>query len=413
MWPFLERAVGRGRRRVVMVGVLLAAAVVPMALASRAHRPETVAVSRGDLVLTVEVEGEVRAARSKEIGPPVVRDVWEYKITFLAPEGAAVKAGDSLVSFDASPLKRALDEKRTEADESAKRIERKELEVEAQRRDLELQLAEADSRLVKARLKNDVPEELRSRNEVRQTALELGQAEEETRTLRARIAALHTSAAASLEALSGQRDRARARVAELEAAIAAMTVRAPQDGIVIYRTGWRDEKKKVGDSIWFGQKLLQLPDLGELYAEGEVDEADAGKVAVGQRVRLRIEALPDQDLSGSVSGIGRTVRRKSPRVPSKVARVRIAFDQKVPALRPSMRFRGEIETARLPAVLTVPCEAVAPRPSGPVVWRLGFTGFREAPVRVGRRGRRQVEVLAGVAEGDRVATTDLGAAADP
>jgi HlyD family secretion protein len=40
-----------------------------------------------------------------------------------------------------------------------------------------------------------------------------------------------------------------------------MTVRAPQDGIVVYQTNWRDEKKKVGDSVWFGEKILALPDL--------------------------------------------------------------------------------------------------------------------------------------------------------
>ena len=62
----------------------------------------------------------------------------------------------------------------------------------------------------------------------------------------------------------------------LQAAIEKMTVKAPQDGIVVYRTNWRDEKKKVGDSMWFGETVLALPDLAEMRADGLVDEADGG-----------------------------------------------------------------------------------------------------------------------------------------
>ena len=47
-------------------------------------------VERGDLVQTVEVEGSLQAMQSESIGPPQVPDVWEYKISFMAPEGSVV-----------------------------------------------------------------------------------------------------------------------------------------------------------------------------------------------------------------------------------------------------------------------------------------------------------------------------------
>ncbi len=50
----------------------------------------------------------------------------------------------------------------------------------------------------------------------------------------------------------------------LEDAILKMDLKAPQDGIVVYRSNWRDEKKKVGDSVWFGEVVLSLPDLAEM-----------------------------------------------------------------------------------------------------------------------------------------------------
>jgi multidrug efflux pump subunit AcrA (membrane-fusion protein) len=412
VWRFASALAARARRasRTAQLGFFgLASAGIAAAAAGRAPAVETALVKREDLPLGVEVEGELVAVQSTDIGPPVVREMWEFKIAFLAPESAPVKKGQPIIGFDPSNLQRQLEEKQAEYAEASKRIERKELELQNQRRDLELQLAETESRLEKARLKADVPEELRARNEVQQTALELKNAEQALGNLKARIAGLHESQEASLRSLLSQRDRAKLRVAELQAAIEAMTIRAPQDGIVIYRTGWRDEKKKVGDSVWFGEKLLSLPDLKEMRADGDVDESDAGAVAVGQRVTLRLEALPDKDQTGKVARIGRAVRRKSFRVPNKVFKVQIALDRTDPALRPAMRFRGDVETGRIARALTIPRDAVFLRVDGPVVWLKGWRGFREVKVGLGRHNRRLVEVTSGLAEGDQVALTDLTA----
>ena len=408
--PFADRLLDRARGlsarvRLALLGVVVL--ILAVAASSRGPVPETTRVRREDLAMGVEVEGELMAVRSTEIGPPMVREMWEYKIAFMAPESASVRKGQPLVGFDSSNLQRQLEEKRAEFDEAVKRIERKEVELLGQRRDVELQLAEAESRLEKARLKSDVAENLRARNEVQTTILDLRNAGQAVANLKARIAAIRNSEESSLKSLINQRDRAKARVADLVDAIQAMTVLAPQDGIVIYKTGWRDEKKKVGDTLWFGEKLLALPDLKEMRAEGDVDEADGGSIAAGQRVTLRLEALPDKDLKGRITRIGRAVRRKSFRVPYKVFRVQVTLDEGDPALRPAMRFRGEIETKRAASVLTIPREAVFLRPSGPVVWLKGFWGFREALIKLGRHNRRQVEVTEGLALGDEIALTDL------
>jgi hypothetical protein len=53
------------------------------------------------------------------------------------------------------------------------------------------------------------------------------------------------------------------------------------------------------------------------------------------------------------------------------------------------------------------------RDGGPVVWARRGLGWTEVPVRLGRSNRRQVEILSGVAEGDRLSATDLAAVAGP
>jgi hypothetical protein len=58
-------------------------------------------------------------------------------------------------------------------------------------------------------------------------------------------------------------------------------------------------------------------------------------------------------------------------------------------------------------VLLVPREVVFLRESRPVVWARRALGWSEVEVKLGRSNRRQVEVLTGVVEGDRLSPLDL------
>jgi HlyD family secretion protein len=402
VWRF-----AKNRRRVAGAVLVIAAAAALYAAAYPTSTIDSIRVRRDVLHFRVSVEGEIKAVHSMDIGPPVVGDVWDYKISFLAPEGALVKKGDPIVGFDASTLQRLLEQKRAEYAEAAKKLERKADERANQGYDLELQLAEAVSRLSKARLKAAVPEDLRMRNEVRQTAIELAGAEAVVTNLKKRIAALDHSQEAALRELAGQRDRAHGRVSELEDAVARMMVRAPQDGIVVYVTERGQQNKiKLGDSTWFGGKVMTLADLGAMRAEGEVDEADAGAVAVGQPVTLHLEALPDHDVKGRVARIGHAMHRKSAEVPAPVLSVQISLNDGDAALRPAMRFRGHVETGQSETTLVVPRESVFPGPSGPIVWLRGWRGFVPQRIALGRADDAHVEVVSGLREGHEVAAAD-------
>jgi HlyD family secretion protein len=374
---------------------------------SRQDLGSPVAATRGDLVLTVEVDGELKAIRSTEIGVPPVTEV-EFKIAFMAPEGASVRKGDSLLRFDTEALDRQLVHKRAELEEVTGKVEQKRLELTMKRLDLEQQTAQARADLVKAELKAQVPEALLARVELAKARLDRGGRERDVENLLAERRVSEAVAGAELRTLEQQRDRARGRVRDLEAAIEKMNVRAPQDGIVVYRANWRDEKKKVGDSVWYGEVILSLPDLSAMKGDGFVDEADGGPVAAGQPVRLRLEARADTDIEGEVARIGHTVRQRSWRTPLKGFHVEIALARTDPTLmRPAMRFRGEIETDRIPGSLLLPRDSVFLRQDGPVVWVRGAFGWREKRVRLGRGNRTQVEIVEGLREGQLVSGRDL------
>ena len=366
---------------------------------------EWVRATRGDLVTGFEVTGTLVSMRSDSIGPPALPDVWDFKIAMLAPEGADVKKGQPVLGFDTSELQRRLDEKTAEADESRKQIEKERNDLALKTKDERLRLAEAEARLRKAELKLDTPTDIESIAERKSAEIDFAVTTRETTAIRARIGALERAASARIGLLESKRREAEAVVASTQDAIRQMMVMAPRDGTVVYVAGFRGgEKKKIGDSACKDEKVIEIPDLTAMKAEGEVDEVDAGRVAVGQRVTLRLDSHPDDEFHGTVTSAGRTVqRKKNTEDPLKILRVDIALDRTDPAkMRPGMRYQGTIELGRIRNAVLIPREAVFAGASGPFVYRRDAVSVHEVPLRLGRQNDKFVEVLSGVGPGDRV-----------
>lgn len=383
--------------------VLLAASPGALACSSTAEEAQWVTVERGVLVVDVDVSGTLRAVDSMPIGPPSIPGVWTYKIAMMGPEGEEVAQGQPILAFDTSELERRLESKQSERDSAAEQLEMKRSAAKVSEQDAKLALAEAEAARHKAELKAEAPPELTAVIEVEKARLDLELATAKVAYLRRKGESRRRSEQAELERWRSQRDRAEGRVTEMTAAVAQLIVTAPRAGTLIYETSWQGEKKKVGDAAWRGEQVLQVASLAQMEAQGEVDEVDASRVAVGQPVSLRLDAQADVELRGSIREISRTVQRQSPDNPLKVVRLEIALEPREGArLRPGMRFRGNVETARIEGALLVPLEAIVVTPEGPVVHRRTSGGLEPVRVTLGRRNAEQVEVTDGLAEGDEL-----------
>ncbi len=364
-----------------------------------------------DLVIGVDVEGTLASRDSSQLGALLVQDFYDFTIRFMAAEGSQVKQSEAVLKFDTSELDSRLLQLQTEAAEADKNIEKRDGDTQQELMTLELQLAEAEANLSKARLQNDVPDDLRSANQAEIDRLDLGVAEVEVRSLEGRLTAATTAAAAQRAALVAQRDRAVRLVAATATAIKSLTVSSPRAGTVIHTTNWRGEKKKVGDSAWRHDSIIEIPNLALMMGRGEVDEADAGRVHEGQAVTLRLDAHPDIRYDARIETMAMTVQRKrSSRNPLKVMRLDLALaDTDTKRMRPGMRFRGTVETERMTDVLVIPAHAVFPSDSGPVVYRQTLFGYEHVQVELGARNALAVQVLSGLSAGDRVAEVRPGA----
>lgn len=365
---------------------------------------EWVQVRRDDLLLGAEVTGQLESTDTSLLGPPQIPDFWDFKIAMMAPEGSDAKKGMPVLAFDTDQLQRELEQKSAEADSARKEIERKRAGLALDSEAEQLRLAESEARLRKSDLKLQSPPELVGRSERREIEIDRSTSGREVTHRRVKLGDMSQSAAEEIRLLEAKMTSASRRVAEIQQSIDRMTVRSPRDGSVVYVTGWRGDKKKVGDTCWIGEKVVEIPDLHHMRASGEVDESDSGRVTLGQRVTLRLDALPDEEIPGRITEIGRTVQRQ--RVssnPLKVLTVKIALNRIDPEkMRPGMRFQGTLETARVRDAVVVPADALSWEDGRVVVTKRTFLSSRRVAVKIGRRNNELVEIVGGLRPGDRV-----------
>jgi HlyD family secretion protein len=232
-----------------------------------------------------------------------------------------------------------------------------------------LKLADAEARLRKAQLKLEGPADIVSLKDRKQVELDFSLAKMETESIRQRIASFERAAAAQIALLTSKEQTAASIVTDTQNGIKAMTIMAPRNGTIVYVINWRGDKKKVGDTCWRMERVIEIPDLARMMAKGEVDEADAGKIAVGQRVVFNLDAHPDEEFAGTIREAARTVQQQ----------------------------QGTKDRS-----------AVFVTDSGPVAYRRGSFSVTTVPLKLGRENEKSVEVLSGLSASDRVLVPKSG-----
>jgi HlyD family secretion protein len=399
------------KKWIAFIVLAIGAQAVYWASAQGAARVPAKNVELRDLVA---VEGELRATHSVELGPPNLRDFWNYKISMVVSDGSMVKSGQPVLAFDTQQLVQQLEQEQSRLESTIQELEKRTAELAAEVARQELALAEAQARRRKFDFELDVPEEVVARNELERARIEHGLATREIAYSEAQLQNLAHRRQLELGNLRAHRDLAASRVHELQRGIEEMTLRAPSAGTAILIANFQGEKPKVGDQIWRAAKVVQIPDLTRFHVEADVEEASAGRLALGQKAHLRLDSLPDLELVGTIAKIGKSVLRHPTQEMRRIVRVEISLAEVDPAqFRPGMRLRGEIEVGRRSAVLTLPETAISFDAAGAYVEtpRFGPFGRRRVAVELGQRSGGQIEVKAGLVAGQEILAKELDAAA--
>jgi HlyD family secretion protein len=403
------------RRRTLAVAavVVLAIAIGGFAMATRAGAvPDvpTVAVINGEFVDYLQVRGEIRPEKSIVLAAPM--QAGELQIVKLAKNGGAVKAGDILVEFDGTSLRQRMQEKQSELKQADAEI----TQVQAQQR---ITFQQDDTEVMRAkynvdRAKLDLGKrDLVSKLEYEQAKLAVADGDQKLHEAEQKAKSDRTGAAADLVAKQRKRDKARFDLDRAQRGLAALIVKAPSAGVVNimpnYRSGsmfGSEVEFHEGDRAWAGAQVVELPDLSSIHLEARLDESDRGRLKVGQRATVKIEAVPGKEFAATVELISVLAKVDFSQgwPPPKNFDLGLVLKDPDPKIRPGMTATARIGIERVPGVLIAPSEAVFQHDGRPVVYKLNGSLFDEQRIEVSRRGREQVAIASGVATGDKLAT---------
>lgn len=173
------------------------------------------------------------------------------------------------------------------------------------------------------------------------------------------------------------------------------TVTAPIGGLI------KTLDVRTGMSVAAGAGLARINGLASVWLEGAVPEAQAGQIAIGQRMRAELPAYPGTAFAGTVIAI-----LPEADADSRTLRIRAELANPAGRLRPGMFARLHLDGAGGTRNLLVPAEAVIRTGVRNVVFvALDHGRYRPVEVRLGRESADQVEVLAGLEEGQKIVSS--------
>jgi HlyD family secretion protein len=187
--------------------------------------------------------------------------------------------------------------------------------------------------------------------------------------------------------------QALANVELARAALAKAVVVAPFSGVVL------TVDVEAGETTAPGAPLLQLADVSELHVDGEIDEADLGRVKVGMPVDVSLDAFPGERVRGALEEIAPSVTRDLRGGRSIAITVRLPHDER---LRVGMSADLDVIVEVREGTLFVPPNAILGRGAERSAYVVQGGVAHKRAVDVGVSTWEAVEIRSGLSEGDEV-----------
>lgn len=333
---------------------------LPAAQAAGAPAAE-LRVRRADFTETFLLSGELEAAEGSVIAVPRLPS-WQTSVKWMAAEGTEVKEGEAVIELDNSEFAASLEQRRSDVTQAEHAIEQKRSELTASLGERKYELERRKSDLDKARINAAVPADLIAKREFEDRRLALERAETEYQKALSTYEAARVKGESELRNLELTLVKARRELTTSEVAIQTLTLTAPRPGIVIIgEHPWEGRKLQLGDNVFVGMALAQIPNLATLQVVGILPDVDDGKIAAGMPVRLTIDAYPDKSYRGRVRDIAPVAQelgRGSLRRGFRVVIPLETIDRE--RMRPGLSVLVEVERSSAKGALLVPRAALDP-----------------------------------------------------
>jgi RND family efflux transporter MFP subunit len=356
----VHRKMKKRRTLIITICVVVIGIVLGVVFGGRASReaspPDTVAVTRGDIVRTVLVDGSLVMPNKAYLSFGVTGTVEEV----LVDEGNNVTKDQVLARLDAPSLESS--------------VEMAELQVEIAEE--QVKAARAQYEIAEINLDEPPPSPPIVSEDVLELQMDIAKASWETAKLNLEIAEL------SLES------------AELNLEKAVIV--APFDGVVADIS--ITEGKEISTAA-LATPAISLVDTSDIDMRGFIDEIDIAIVKLSQEANITLDALPDEEVKGSVAFISPVGTILAGVVSYDTT---ITLENPVAELRDGMSATAEVIIERRDDVLLIPNRAIRGTTENPMVVVLVDGQQEEREITLGLSDGINTEVLSGLEEEEKV-----------
>jgi HlyD family secretion protein len=327
---------GAHRRLGRRAGVAVASVIVLVILArhwkgkAAPHPPGTPVVVRvadsggGERAAALRVAGSISAIKSVSLLAPRVLGSrsgvnrggdggggggggdFNLVLLSLAKAGTKVAAGDVVAQFDSQNQVQRLDDYRDAVIQLESQLKSATAAlastVETYAQSVRSAKADWDKAIIDARM---TP--VQSEVDAEKAKLAVEEAAATYRQLDSETADVQESQRAQLRILALNLEQARIEQRRAEANVEKMTVRSPIGGFVVMASIVRNGEYgqvREGDQVFAGQPFVSVVDTSAMTLNGTMNQVDAARLRLGMRSTVRLDAYPDLELPGVVSGIG-------------------------------------------------------------------------------------------------------------
>lgn len=203
------------------------------------------------------------------------------------------------------------------------------------------------------------------------------------------LQAQHTVQEAEIDVENAKQKLAALGVSGSERGFNRFELRAPYEGLVVERN------LSIGEAVKEDTPIFTIADMRTVWAEVHIPAKDLPLIRVGDTVALHATAF-DAHTTGRVAFIGALVGEQT-----RMAKARIVVDNPKGIWRPGLFVNVEVRAVDAEVPVTVDAEALQTLGTQSVVFVRDATGFVARAVTTGRSDGRRVEVLQGLAAGDR------------
>lgn len=286
--------------------------------------------------------GELSAVQTKAFVLPRLGRFGSFRIIGIEEHGKQIQPGDSVIQLDPTDVTKYIVERETALESQLASLEK--MLVNQENRDSETE-STIKSELATYELRKLTLEAAQFESE---RTKQIKQLEFEQATIALNLAKrkLELNAIINANDLKIQQIRVDQIKKDIQNAyniLPQLTVRTTIPGIFQITRNWRSgQLLQVGDEVWRGNAMASVPDLTWMKVDTQINENDFLRIKVGDKVLVRLDALPEVSFEGWVSNIGLFCHAKDPNKPRHKV-----FDVEV---------RIKVSDERLKPGMTVSCE---------------------------------------------------------